>query len=119
MPAFVSSPSPSRSSSALIVGRTAAVDECIAFLRSSRIVGRIAVSIAALPVILPVNYLAFDDAVWVGAPGGRVAPSLSVSGRLWHSKLDGFDAVRIVGLERALAARRRARSHPIAANSRW
>jgi hypothetical protein len=43
-----------------------AEDECAAFLEGSQ-VGRISVSVGALPAIFPVNYLAFDGAVWFRA----------------------------------------------------
>ncbi len=66
-------------------------DECVTFLRSSQ-VGRIAVSIGALPVILPVNYLAFDDAVWFGAPADGPLLRASV-GSVVAFEADGYDAI--------------------------
>lgn len=48
-------------------------EECIALLRQAP-VGRIGVSVDALPVILPVNYAVVDDAiVFRTSPGSKLA----------------------------------------------
>lgn len=43
-------------------------DECLALLRGSR-VGRVGISIRALPAILPVNFVVIDDAIVVCMSG--------------------------------------------------
>ncbi|MCU1492144.1 MAG: hypothetical protein JWM85_3549 [Acidimicrobiaceae bacterium] len=70
-------------------------DECAVFLKSSQ-VGRIAVSIGALPVILPVNYLALDDAVWCRAPADGTLLRASV-GSVVAFEADGYDAIGSFG----------------------
>jgi nitroimidazol reductase NimA-like FMN-containing flavoprotein (pyridoxamine 5'-phosphate oxidase superfamily) len=53
-------------------------------------VGRIAISVGALPVILPVNYLAFDGAVWFRAPSNGTHSRASV-GSVVAFEADGYD----------------------------
>ena len=56
---------------------TCSRSECLALLRSTK-VGRVGVSLAALPAILPVNFVLFDDAVafWT-VPGTKLDAALS------------------------------------------
>lgn len=70
-------------------------DECFSYLASSHI-GRIAVSIAALPVILPVNYLAIDGAVWFRAPSEDPLLRASI-GSVVAFEADGCDEVGSFG----------------------
>jgi uncharacterized protein len=69
--------------------------ECVAFLGSSQI-GRIAVSIGALPVILPVNYLAIDGAVWFRAPSEGTLLRASI-GSVVAFEVDGYDDIGSFG----------------------
>jgi hypothetical protein len=63
--------------------------QCAAFLQASR-VGRIAVSVRALPVIFPVGYVALDGAIWVGA--SRTSPVFRSSvGSVVAFEADGYD----------------------------
>jgi hypothetical protein len=75
--------------------RALSPEECLAFLKSSQ-VGRIAVSIGALPVILPVNYLAFEGAVWFRAPSVGTLFAASV-GSVIAFEADGYDDVGSFG----------------------
>ena len=70
-------------------------EECVAFLRSSQ-VGRIAVSIGALPVISPVNYLAVDGAVCFRAPLDGTLLRASV-GSVVAFEADGYDEPGLFG----------------------
>jgi nitroimidazol reductase NimA-like FMN-containing flavoprotein (pyridoxamine 5'-phosphate oxidase superfamily) len=51
-------------------------DECVGLLETRRL-GRVSVSIGALPAILPVNYVVWNDAVvFRSAPGTKVSAAL-------------------------------------------
>jgi nitroimidazol reductase NimA-like FMN-containing flavoprotein (pyridoxamine 5'-phosphate oxidase superfamily) len=66
-------------------------EECATLLRSSH-VGRIAVSIAALPVIMLVNYAVADGVVWFRAPSDGALLQATV-GFVVAFEADGFDDV--------------------------
>lgn len=65
------------------------VDECIALLRS-RPIGRVAISVGALPVVLPVNYRVQDDAVvFRTAKGTKLAAA--TAGHVVAFEADDYD----------------------------
>ncbi len=75
--------------------RSLSRQECLAYLPAAR-VGHLAISVQALPVILPVNYLALDDSVWLRAAGEGVLHRASV-GSVVAFEVDGFDDVGSFG----------------------
>jgi uncharacterized protein len=70
-------------------------EECLAYLPSAR-VGRLAISVEALPVIVPVNYLALFGSVWLRAAGESVLHRASV-GSVVAFEVDGYDDVGSFG----------------------
>jgi hypothetical protein len=70
-------------------------EECALYLGSSQI-GRIAVSIGALPAIFPVNYLAVTGAIWfrTSSDGTLLRASL---GSVVAFEADGFDDIGAFG----------------------
>jgi nitroimidazol reductase NimA-like FMN-containing flavoprotein (pyridoxamine 5'-phosphate oxidase superfamily) len=75
---------------AYVVGETLRREECLALLAKSH-VGRIAVSIGALPVVLPVNFMVFGDAVLFRTMGSSELFRASV-GSVIAFEVDDYDA---------------------------
>lgn len=64
-------------------------EECVEFLASAR-VGRIALSVDALPTVLPVNYVLYgDDIVFRTAPGAKL--NAATSRTVVAFEVDGFE----------------------------
>jgi nitroimidazol reductase NimA-like FMN-containing flavoprotein (pyridoxamine 5'-phosphate oxidase superfamily) len=70
-------------------------EECAMLLGSGQ-VGRIAVSIGALPVILPVNYLAMDGSVWFRARSDGILLRAAL-GSVVAFEADGYEEVGAFG----------------------
>lgn len=70
-------------------------EECAVLLAASY-VGRIAISVGALPVIMPVNYLAFKGAVWFRASSSGTLLRASV-GSVVAFEADGYEEIGLFG----------------------
>jgi hypothetical protein len=70
-------------------------DECLSLLATAA-VGRIALSIQALPVVLPVNYALVSDGILIRT-GGGAAFDQACDRAVVGFEIDGYDAVSHTG----------------------